>query len=88
MLATQNSHTSMCTSPFALKQEQMVIIIMKVNMLIRVNMETKGGFRECALNRSIQLAKAHVQSCQQTCYSTSEFKALSEESKKQLRYMG
>ena len=29
-------------------------------------METKGGFRECALNRSIQLAKAHVQSCQQT----------------------
>ena len=47
--------------------------IMKVNMLTRVNMETRGGFRECALNRSIQLAKAHVQSCQQTCYSTLEF---------------
>ena len=30
---------------------------MKVNMLTGVNMETKGGIRERALNRSIQLAK-------------------------------
>ena len=38
-------------------------------MLTGVNMETKGEFRECALNRSIQLAKAQVQSCQQTCFN-------------------
>ena len=57
---------------------------MKVNVLTGVNMETKGGFREHTINRGIQLAKAHVQSCQQTCYSTLEFSALSEESKKQL----
>ena len=48
-------------------------MLMKINMLTRVNMEIKGGFRECALNRSIQLAKVHVQSCQQACYSTLEF---------------
>ena len=44
----------------------MVACCMKVNMLTRVNMQTKGGFRECALNRSIQLAKAYgAGSCQQ-----------------------
>ena len=31
MLATQNSHTSMCTSPIVVKREQMVTIISRVH---------------------------------------------------------
>ena len=35
-------------------------------MFTGVNMETKGGLSECALNRNTQLAITHVQGCQQT----------------------